>query len=294
MNKITPFLLSVTVLLIISLACAFLPGVAAPTQDINALGTVVMQTMVAAATRTAEAVIPIEIVESPLPSVTLEVPTATLIPTETSTPLPVFTSTPAIPQVSVSLATNCRVGPGKVYDRVGALQVGQVAEVVGRNQVSNYWYIRNPGQANGFCWLWGEYATVTGDLAALPVLTPPPTPTPMPAFTARYDRIETCKGWWLDFELTNTGGVSFDSVSLTVRDTVTNEVVSTYSDNFMDLDGCVDSSTRDELSPGTSPNVSSPAFMYDPTGHEMQATITACSGEGLNGTCLTQVVRFRP
>ena len=293
MKKITPILLTVTVLLIVSLACAA-PSIMTPTQDINALGTVVMATMVAGATQTAQAVIPVEIVESPIPSATLGVPTATLIPTETPSPLPVFTSTPAIPQVSVSVATNCRVGPGKAYDRVGALQVGQVAEVVGRNQVGNYWYIRNPSQPSGFCWLWGEYATVTGNLAALAILTPPPTPTPMPAFVARYDRIETCKGWWLDVELTNTGGVTFESVQLTIRDTVTNEVVSTYSDSFMDLDGCVDSSTRDELSPGTSPNVSSPAFTYDPSGHEMQATITVCTGEGLNGSCLTQVIRFKP
>ena len=65
-------------------------------------------------------------------------------PDRDCTPTPVFTSTPGIPLISVTVATNCRVGPGKVYDRVGALLVGQVAEVVGRNLNGNYWYIRNP------------------------------------------------------------------------------------------------------------------------------------------------------
>lgn len=292
--------LSITILFILSLACV-LPTAPPPTQDINALGTLVMQTMVAAATQTSQAVMPVDSVESPLPSATLlvptatlESPTATLIPSSTPTPLPVFTSTPVVPQISVSVATNCRVGPGRVYDRVGALAVGQVAEVVGRNNQGNYWYIRNPNQPSSFCWLWGEYATVTGNLAALPVFTPPPTPTPMPAFVAVYDRLETCRGWWVDFELTNTGGVAFESVSLNVRDTVTGQVVSMFADSFVDADGCVDSSTRDELQPGASPNVSSPAFNYDPSGHELQATITVCSSEGLNGTCLTQVLRFKP
>ena len=46
-----------------------------------------------------------------------------------------------------------------------------MAEVVGRNLNGNYWYIRNPNDSNGYCWLWGEYATVTGNFAALPVFT---------------------------------------------------------------------------------------------------------------------------
>ena len=53
-------------------------------------------------------------------------------------------------------------------------------ETIGRDLNGNYWYIRNPSSSNGYCWLWGEYATVTGNVGALPVFTPPPTPTPMP------------------------------------------------------------------------------------------------------------------
>src|SRR6266516_3879018 len=141
MKKSTPILLSVTVLLIASLACA-LPT--APTQDVNAMETAIMQTMVSAVTQTAVAIIPVAIMDSPVATFTPELPTATQTPTATLSPTPIFTFTPLVPQISVSMATNCRVGPGKVYDRVGALLVGQVAEVVGRDLYGNYWYIRNP------------------------------------------------------------------------------------------------------------------------------------------------------
>lgn len=289
MRKSTPILLSVTVLVIVSLACA-LPSVSAPTQDVNSiLGTAIMQTMVSALTQTAQVIVPVDIVGTPSAAFT-----PIFTPTETLTPSPVFTATAIIPQVSVSVATNCRVGPGKVYDRVGALLLGQVAEVFGRDTSGNYWYIRNPNQSNGFCWLWGEYATVTGNFAALPMFTPPPTPTPMPAFEADYDGLETCAGWWVDLKVTNTGGISFESVSLTVRDTVTDIVVSMYTDVFNNVNGCSDSSTKDVLNPGANRIVSAPAFAYDPSGHKLRATVTLCSRDGQNGMCITESIKFTP
>ena len=291
MRKSTPILLTVTALLILSLACA-VTGVPAPTEDINFLGTAVMQTMVAGATQTAGPGLPVDPTGSPLPTSTLEAPTAT--PTITLSPTPIFTATSSIPLISVSVATNCRVGPGRVYDRVGALLVGEVAEIVARNPVGNYWYIRNPDRTDGLCWLWGEYATVTGNTGVLPIYTPPPTPTPVPAFDADYERLESCSGWWVDIELTNTGGVTFESVSLTVRDTDTDIVVSLFSDSFTDLDGCVDSASRDRLNPGANRTVSSSAFAYDPTGHDLRATITLCSRDGQSGTCITETINFTP
>src|SRR5512145_1477873 len=84
--------LSVTVLLIVSLACA-MPA-PAPTQDVNSLGTAIMQTMVSAVTQTAGAVVPIEVVNSPVPTFTPEPPTLT--PTATLSPTPIFTSTPLV------------------------------------------------------------------------------------------------------------------------------------------------------------------------------------------------------
>jgi len=109
-----------------------------------------------------------------------ELPTAT--PEFTSTPgdtaTPEFTATSSIPMVTVSVNTNCRLGPGIVYAIVGALTIGQQEQVVGKNSsVPNYWVINNPN-GSGTCWLWGEYATVTGDTSGLQEYAVPPTPTP--------------------------------------------------------------------------------------------------------------------
>ena len=300
MRKPTPILigtgslrLSVIIFLVLAQACTGF-GIPAPTQDISLLGTLVMQTMAAGATQTALAGIPVGGVDTPTVTPMVIPASPTLSPTVTLSPTPIFTSTPTVPLISVSVPTNCRVGPGRVYDRVGGLQVGQFAEVVGRNNAGNYWYIRNPSR-EGFCWLWGEYATVTGNVVALPIYTPPPTPTPMPAFQAAYDGLESCgSSWWADIELVNTGGISFESVSVTVRDTDTDIVVSMYTDVFHDIDGCSDTFNRDSLPTGDSRTVSAAAFTYNPTGHRLRATITLCSRDGQNGTCATDTIRFTP
>jgi hypothetical protein len=114
-------------------------------------------------------------------------PEATLVPepTSTQTPDPTITSsatitltpTPEKPMVSVSVNTNCRTGPGQQFDLAGALLVGEQAEVVGVYPDGDYWIIKNL-RRGGECWLWGNYATVVGQTAGLPVFTSPPTPTP--------------------------------------------------------------------------------------------------------------------
>ena len=83
----------------------------------------------------------------------------------------------AVPLVSVSMATDCRTGPGQVYDPVGVLNPGQVSEAVGLSPEGDYWLIRDPASPTTLCWLGGEYVTVTGDPSGLPVSFPPPTPT---------------------------------------------------------------------------------------------------------------------
>lgn len=104
--------------------------------------------------------------------------TQTIQPTITLTPTFTLTPTESKPMVSVSVDTNCRTGPGKIYDWIGALLVGEVAEVVGKTADGQYWVIKNPDKA-GECWLWSNYASVTGPTANLVEYTPPPTPTPV-------------------------------------------------------------------------------------------------------------------
>ena len=149
-----------------ALACA-LPAVVAP--DAGAISTAAAQTVIAGLTQAALAAT----MQTPMPSsATPEPPTYT--PTQTLTATLTFTSTPAIPRISVSVATNCRSGPGKVYDYEGALLAGETAEVFGRDPSGRYWYIRNPESGSKFCRVWGEYALVTGNTSFPPIYTPTP------------------------------------------------------------------------------------------------------------------------
>ena len=120
--------------------------------------------------------------EQPAPTEAPESVVDTPEPTITLTPTITMTPTPDVAMVTVSLNTNCRIGPGPNYGIVGALVVGQEVEVVGVSEDGQYWVIKNPTRA-GECWLWGHHASVVGPTEELPRRTPPPTPTPSPTPT---------------------------------------------------------------------------------------------------------------
>jgi hypothetical protein len=289
MFKSTALFAFLAVLMAASLACSS-SGVPTPTP--NLIDTMVAQTLTVIQSQNTQPGIPVTGLETATPTITAPLPTFS--PTATLSPTPFFTATPLVPQISVSVPTNCRVGPGKVYDRVGALLVGETTEVYGRDLIRNYWYVRNPDSSNGFCWLWGEYATLVGNTQALPIFTPPPTPTPVPGFEASYAGLDSCVGWWVEIRLKNTGGIDFRSMSLSVLDKATNTVVAVDTNTFTNLNGCNTSDSRKSLASGDKFVVSSPLINYDPTGHKLRATITLCSDDGVNGTCITQVVNFKP
>ncbi len=112
-------------------------------------------------------------------------PTETVTPTITQTATETLTPTLSNPQAQVDVNTNCRRGPGELYDIVGALVVGQIGDVVGRYQAGDYWVIENP-TSSGECWIWGYYATIEGPLDSLPYYTQPPTPTPAVNWTGTW------------------------------------------------------------------------------------------------------------
>lgn len=107
-------------------------------------------------------------------------PDLSFSPTPEFTATVTLTPTPSVPTVTVSQNTNCRTGPGVQFNLVASLLIGEIAEVVGKNTATNYWIIKTPGEPSSTCWLWGEYATVSGNVAALPEIPAPPTPTPAP------------------------------------------------------------------------------------------------------------------
>jgi hypothetical protein len=151
-------MLAVDALLVGILACN-LPRIQSIAQPPDLAGTI-----------TAQAVILLQSSNTP-------VFTSTPVFTDTPlmTPTTTLTPTPSVPEVNVTSATNCRTGPGTVYDLVFTLQPGQALQIVGRDTPDNYWIINMPG--GGTCWLWGQFAVVSGNIAALPDYPPPPTPT---------------------------------------------------------------------------------------------------------------------
>ena len=119
----------------------------------------------------------------PVPTLTAS-PTIPPTATRTSTPEPVF--------LNVTAPTNCRTGLGFRYQRSGTMLVDATALVVARSPTPNYWYIEDPDRPGEYCWLWGKYASVAGDEQVLPVFTPPPSPTPSPAFNMSLESFHSC------------------------------------------------------------------------------------------------------
>ncbi len=91
-----------------------------------------------------------------------------------ATPTASLTPVPSAPTVSVSVATNCRTGPDAAYELLMVVQPGGSMQVVGKYSAGNYWIINMP--TGGTCWLWGQYATVTGDTSSLPEIAAPAPP----------------------------------------------------------------------------------------------------------------------
>ena len=215
-------------------------GQGKPTEIPPALLTAAAGTAVAALTQNAPASPPPS--TTALPTVTLTstlTPTPTLTPAPTLTPTQTLTPTPSTPHISVSVNTNCRTGPGDAYERVGALLVGKTAEVLARDPYGQFWYIPNPQRPGQFCWVWGQYATIAGETASLPVFTPPPTPTPAPDFLIKRVTLVFCGGTPAYFlEVSNTGRVTWESYRLGVDDLTTSLQYGGAANNFVQTATC--------------------------------------------------------
>ncbi len=215
------------------------------------------------------------------------------------TPTDTPTATPTLPppMVSVSLDTNCRSGPGKIYDMTGSLLVGQTAEVIGREAGSQYWVIRDPKNPANICWVWGYYATITGDTARLPVFTPPPTPTPAPSFDFAYKAYGVGPGYQCFlFTVNNTGSVTWESYAMTFKNDAHGTSASASSDQFIGYDQwCVNTGSQADLMPGENGIASvKTTLAYNPAGQSFDVSLKLCSANVLGGTCLTKTMSFTP
>lgn len=98
----------------------------------------------------------------------------------TQTPNAIEPSVTPVGMVKIFMSenTNCRTGQSASFQRLTIIMKGEEAEVVGRDNTGDYYYIRQPDQPVNFCWLWNAYATPSGPIDSVPVFTAVPTATP--------------------------------------------------------------------------------------------------------------------
>lgn len=104
--------------------------------------------------------------------------TPSLLPVETLGDFELPTATPtSTPNVFLASPkdqpVNCRFGPGTSYAIIGALLLGRQAEIIGRNEDSTWWYVRNPSDPSTSCWLSAEFVQTVGDVQSLPLVNSP-------------------------------------------------------------------------------------------------------------------------
>jgi len=107
---------------------------------------------------------------SPLPTFAI----STLTSTPTETPLPSPTSTPDAPVAwPKDLGVNCRYGPGKEWEAISSLPADTRTEIKGRTVDTTWWYVSDPLNLNGFCWVAYDVVDTAGNLNIVPLAEPP-------------------------------------------------------------------------------------------------------------------------
>ena len=109
--------------------------------------------------------------------------------------------------------------------------------------------------------------------------------------------MEVCKAkkqWWVEFALKNTGNFAFRSVSVVVQDVKKDIVLSRVIDGFDSMKGCKKSAHLDTLQPGKSVLISSEAFSYNLTNHDLRAWIILCVQVNQGGACVQRTIKFKP
>jgi SH3-like domain-containing protein len=137
------------------------------------------------------------------------VPTVTIV--RTSTPSWTPTVTPVIVDLRVKdKLVNCRFGPGTVYELISELNEGQSVRAIGRDESSAWWYVRDPGNPDGLCWVSRNVTEVQGVEEELPVISAPVSFVTKAKLRAEPDRISVnCDKFpqtiFLEAEITTNG-----------------------------------------------------------------------------------------
>jgi hypothetical protein len=100
-------------------------------------------------------------------------------PQQPTIAVPTVTGTPIGVTIIVKMDTeqiNVRAGPSTVYEKVGVLLAGQEVPARGRSVTGEWILVVYPGAQGGVAWVYAPLVDIKG--GALPVVEPPPTPTP--------------------------------------------------------------------------------------------------------------------
>ena len=211
-----------------------------------------------------------------------KLPTATFTPSASPSPTITYTPTPEQRSAYLSGNTNCRFGPGDVYDLIHIFLTGDMVDLIGKNEDESFWYIQDKEGGTINCWLWSKYATPDGDTTDLKILTPPPTPTPILDFTIVYKK--TVGGNEVTVNIANTGNLTLESYTATFKDLTTSESLSDSKNKF-------DSSIL-RITPGKTADLTVKTFSASTIGHKIKATIKICTDDSQSGLCTTRTATF--
>jgi len=224
-------------------------------------------------------------------------PRATQTEQPTSTPLNELLLT-------FDATTNCRTGPGTYYPIETSVAAGTQLQALGRSEDGEFFYVRAFDTTNHYCWVWKGTSYQTGSINWVPVLTAQPTkmptitPTSGAGFTAVYKSLQSCSGkYYLNFDIRNTGFLTWQSIKITVVDAATSTTVVHTAGGFTGYEGCSVAHAEGDLVTGESGPVStySPGeFAYDPTGHALTVTVSLFSEKANAGTVVTRTLSVTP
>jgi hypothetical protein len=173
MKRFVKITLIATVLIFGLFACN-LPGGEPPLSVDDQAATIIAATLQEGNENGADVPITATSSHTPAPASTANTPIGSAVPSPTITP------TFSTPVLTVIEQTNCRMGPGQDYEVVFTYLPNAKLAILGRYEVENYWLVKSDFSPTGSCWLWGEYAEVSGSYWVVPSVTPPATSTPNP------------------------------------------------------------------------------------------------------------------
>jgi hypothetical protein len=88
------------------------------------------------------------------------------------------TGTPEGPSILVPEQVNVRLGPSTDYEKVGVLIAGQTAPALGRSPGGEWIQIFYAGVPGNIAWVYAPFVVLETGQRLLPIIEPPPTPTP--------------------------------------------------------------------------------------------------------------------